>query len=139
MISEMNKQILIDFNAPRKYFPSFSSMQIENNILILQFSFDYIYGNFDFYTYKFRYQKNQFVLIGADSENRIRENMDYKKASYNFLTRKWSWTTGVHLKYLDPASVKETTEWFDLELELLRTFSSMGQPGSWEITKDKWL
>ena len=139
MISEMNKQILIDYNSPRTYYPPFNSMQIENNVLILHFTFDYMNGNFYFYTYKFRSQKNQFVLIGADSEYMTRSDMDYQKASYNFLTRKWSWTTGIHSKYLDPTSVKETTEWFDLELKQLRTFSSMGLPGSWEITKDKWL
>lgn len=139
ILTEINNQILIDDNFPPTYDPSFNSMEIENNVLILKFTFDYITSNFYFYTYKFRFQKNHFVLIGAESEYVTRRNMNYEKASYNFLTRNCSWTTGIHLTDGDSSEVKESIEWFKLDLKQLRTLKSMGQPGSWEVSKDKRL
>jgi hypothetical protein len=138
LLSEINKKLLIDYNFPPTYSPPFSSMTIKNNILTLNFSFDYINGNFYFYPYKFRFQKNQFRLIGAEQEYVTRRTMDFHKASYNFLTKKWSWTIGTHSND-DPPKLIKTTEWFKLTTDKLMTLKTIGRPGTWQVTKDKWL
>lgn len=130
VLAETNTQILIDDVFRPTYDPSFNLMETKNNVFILSFNFDYLNGNFHFYTYKFRFQKNQFVLIGAEAEYVTRRNMDYEKTSYNFLTHKWSSTTGIHSPNQDTLNINENVEWFRLDLKQLRTLKSMGRPGS---------
>jgi len=128
---DVNSEILIDYNFPETYGPPFSSMDIKNNVLILVFSFDYINGNFYFYTYKFRFQKSQFFLIGADTQYVTRRTMDFEKKSYNFLTKKWSLTTGIYSED-DPPKLTEKTEWFNLKALPLRSFKKFNGSESWE-------
>lgn len=139
VLIETNNQVLIDNNFPPTYDPSFNAIKIESNVLSLKFAFDYVNGNFYFYTYKFHFQKNQFLLIGAETEYVTRRNMNYEKATYNFLTNKWSWTTGVHSTDQDSSKGSESVEWFTLDLKQMRTLKSMRPPGSWEVTKNKHL
>jgi hypothetical protein len=138
LLTETNKKILIDNNYPPTSVPSFSSMRIANGVFNIEFSFDYINGNFYFYTYKFRFQRGQFQLIGAESTYTTRRNMNFKKASYNFSTKRWSLTIGTYSNQ-DPPKLSEKTEWFDFKFEKLKTLKTMGRPGTWEITKDMWL
>jgi len=137
-LSDFNKKILVDYNFPPKYGQPFNSMLIDNSILIIDFSFDYINGNFYFYTYKFRFQNNEFKLIGGEAKYVNRRTMDFENASYNFLTKKWSWTTGIYSSE-DPSKLTEKTEWFDIKIDNIKTFKTIGQPGTWEITQGKRL
>ena len=137
-IAETNSKLLLDDNGPPTHSNPFGSMAIENNILTLSFSFDYIGGNFTFYKYKFRFQKSRFQLIGAEGEYTTRNTMNFEKASYNFLTKKWSLTIGTYSKG-EPPTLNEKTEWFKLNIDKLKTFKTMDTPGTWKITTDRWL
>jgi hypothetical protein len=135
-LAETNGKIVMDYNFPATYSFPFNSLKIQNNVLEIAYSFDYVNGNFQFYTYKFRFQKGQFVLIGSESEEIVRRNFHFEKVSYNFLTMKWSLTVGDHA---DPPQLETKTEWFKLNLPELKTFKSMRWPGSWELVKGRFL
>ena len=72
----------------------YSSISISNKgVLKVEFSFwnpSESSGN----SYKFRYQNNEFVLIGADDTYIQRILGDFEETSYNFLTKKAKITTG---------------------------------------------
>jgi hypothetical protein len=130
VLIETNQRLLTDFNFPPTYE--------DKGVLTIQFSFDYINGNFNFYTYKFRFEKNHFSLIGAEVEYVTRRTMDFKRSSYNFLTKKWSLTIGTHTNQ-DPPKLTEETKWFDLNFTKVRNFKAMDRPGTWQISKESWL
>ncbi|MBX2897952.1 MAG: hypothetical protein KF763_21090 [Cyclobacteriaceae bacterium] len=135
---ETNKRLLTDYNFPPTYDDPFNLMTIEKGVLTIEFSFDYINGNFYFYTYKFRFQKGQFSLIGADAQYVTRRTMDFEKSSYNFLTKKWSLTIGTHTNQ-DPPKLTEETKWFDLNVDKAKTFKTMDRPGTWPVSKESRL
>jgi hypothetical protein len=135
---ETNEKLLIDYNFPKTYDDPFTLMNIENGLLIIKFSFDYIYGNFYFYTYKFRFEKGQFLLIGADAQYVTRRTMDFETSSYNFLTKKWSLTIGTNTNQ-EPPNLTEKKETFDLEIDKLKTLKTMDRPGTWQVLNEKWL
>ncbi|MFZ6010550.1 MAG: hypothetical protein ACOYXT_09395 [Bacteroidota bacterium] len=137
-LSESNTRLLIDYNFPPTHGDPFNLMTIENGVLTVQFSFDYINGNFYFYTYKFRFQENQFLLIGADAEYVTRRTMDFEKSSYNFLTKKWSLTIGTHTTD-DPSKLTKKTTWFEIDVDKLKTFRTMDQPGTWQVSQESRL
>ena len=138
VLSETNQKLLMDYNIPPAYDDPFNLMTIESGILTVQFSFDYINGNFYFYAYKFRLQKGQFLLIVADAHYVTRRTMDFEKSSYNFLKKKWSLTIGTHT-IQDPPKLTEETKWFDLNVDKSKTFKTMGRPGTWQVSKESRL
>ena len=138
VLTETNQRLLTNFNFPPTYNDPFNLMTIEKGVLTIQFSFDYTNGNFIFYNYKFRFQKNEFSLIGAEVEYVTRRTMDFKKSSYNFLTRKWSLTIGTHTNQ-DPPKLTEETKWFPLNIKEVRNFKTIDRPGTWLILKESWL
>lgn len=137
-LAETNPRLLTLCNFPPTYGDPFNLMTIENGVLTIQFSFDYINANFRFYTYTFRFQKNMFLLIGAETEYVKRRTMDFEKSSYNFVIKKGSLTIGTHATP-KPADITQKTTWFDLTLVKPKTLGAMGPPGTWLILEDKRL
>jgi hypothetical protein len=84
------------------------------------------------YDYKFRYQNNGFYLIGADKK--YARPSDYENYSFNFLSKKWSLTTGN-----DNSDEKPITVLKKLELKELKTLKSFEGPDSWEVVKGVYL
>jgi hypothetical protein len=116
----------------------FQSMEVEKGIL--QFSFQY-FANIGSYQvsnllYKFRCDNGEFVLIGGEYSDFMRNMGNEEKCSYNFLTQKMKITTGGNV--FDP-SQKEKVTWETFDLEKMRTLDQMQPPGTWEVKKGHYL
>lgn len=85
-------------------------------------------------TYKFRYQKNDFALIGAEYKSYHPRSLYYTKRSFNFLTKKWLETTGYEEHGDTP-----TETWHTLDMPQLKTLKTFTKPYSWEVSKDVYL
>lgn len=107
----------------------FRSISIEKGNLLITCGYWASAGSWysDVITYKFRYQENDFALIGAEEETYHRASGESFKRSINFLTKKLSET-----KYEDSDDVKPKIVWkkFKLkELHTLTTFKAFGDMG----------
>jgi hypothetical protein len=134
---EQNGSCLIDNNIPATNLNPYCSMKIENGILEIDFSYDYINADFYFYTYKFRYQNATFELIGAEIIYTRRVTFDYKNYSFNFMTAKGYVKTG---NGIDTIGIKETVTWFKIKSSNPKLLKSFVQPGSnFEVVKGVFL
>jgi hypothetical protein len=101
---------------------------------ILEINFHLFYNTGSWYstssTYKFRFDRTTFVLIGTDLSKVHRATLDYEYYSYNFLTKKRSYTKGN-----DQSGKKKATQKI-FSLTSLKTFKTFKEPYSWEIEAD---
>lgn len=110
----------------------YQGITIDKGILKLDFHLFYNMGSWysTSSTYKFRFDKKAFVLIGADLSTIHRATLDYEDYSYNFLTKKRSYTKGN-----DQSGTKKTTQKI-FSLTSFKTFKTFKEPYSWEIETD---
>src|SRR4030095_1186015 len=94
LVQQSNSFILMH-DSPTMDDP-FHELNIYAGILEIKFRLFYNIGGWYASTasYKFRYQKQEFILIGADYFSIHRATMDFEEYSYNFLTKKRSLTKG---------------------------------------------
>jgi hypothetical protein len=113
----------------------YQGMKIENGILQISFGLSYSMGNWDTTnaSYKFRYQQNQFALIGADYYSMHRATQDYSNYSFNFLSGKRLLEKG------NEAKGTKKTYWKSLNIKLLKTLQSFTAPFTWEVESDLYL
>lgn len=92
---EQSNSFILNHENPTMDDP-FHELNIYAGILEIKFRLFYNLGSWyiDIASYKFRHQKQEFVLIGADYFSFHRATMDFEEYSYNFLTKKRSLTTG---------------------------------------------
>ena len=97
----------------------------EEGVLDINFRFWFSAGSWSMsnHTYRFRYQNNEFALIGYDSAEAHRASGETTDYSINFLTQKMKITKGSFSKD-DP----ETVEWKEFDLEKLLTIKSLKKP-----------
>lgn len=119
-LMEQNHSIILNHDNANMDDP-FEEMSITKGILNLKFRFFMYAGSWSAGTtaYKFRYQNGEFVLVGADHYSFHRATQDYEKYSYNFLTKKRSYTKG------NDGDSTEKTTWKKIKVdkpETLRTF-----------------
>ena len=81
-------------------------------------------------SYVFRYQENEFKLIGADYNYTNRGSGKTENRSYNFLTKK------VKISIGNISSDKEKTILRPFKYNKLKTFKTFNRPFTWEIEKD---
>lgn len=105
-------------------------MEVNKGVLAITFMHAGTYPTI--YDYKFRYQNNGFYLIGADKQ--YAKPSAYENYSFNFLSKKWSLTTGN-----DNSDEKHVTVWEKLELDELKTLKNFGGPSSWKIAQGVYL
>lgn len=100
----------------------FESMSIKKNVLQFDFQYFYTMGSWsiDSYSYKFREQNGQFILIGSDVSSFMRNSHDYDKYSYNFLTKKINSKTGN-----DNEPENNTSEWKSMMNQSVITLDSI--------------
>jgi hypothetical protein len=79
--------------------------------------------------YKFRLQKNEFTLIGAEFDQTDRGTMERTQRSFNFLTKKMSETTSNEAV----ENQKALTEWKNLDFKELKTLRTLTAPLQWTI------
>jgi len=107
----------------------YQGITIDKGVLKLDFHLFYNAGSW--YStnsaYKFRYDGSRFILIGADLLNIHRATLEYQEYSYNFLTKKRSYTKGN-----EQTGTKKTSVSI-LDLSSFKTFKTFKEPYSWEI------
>ncbi|MBS1670034.1 MAG: hypothetical protein JST94_01015 [Bacteroidetes bacterium] len=110
----------------------YQGITIDKGILKIDFHLFYNMGSWysTSSTYKFRFDRKTFVLIGADLSTIHRATLDYEDYSYNFLSKKRSYTKGN-----DQSGTKKTTL-KTVALTSLKTFKTFKEPYSWEIETD---
>ena len=114
----------------------FESVRIRNGVLILKFEEWYSAGTW--YTakrtYKFKYLRDQFRLIGADMTSAMRNSGEEETRSYNFLTKRIRTTIGDYNEKVKPKS-----SWRNFGVDALRTFRTFPKAVEWEIEPDYFL
>ena len=130
LIEQSNSFILMHDN-PIMDDP-YQGITIDKGILKIDFHLFYNMGSWysTSSTYKFRFDRKTFVLIGADLSTIHRATLDYEDYSYNFLTKKRSYTKGN-----DQSGSKKTNQKI-FPLTALKTFKTFKEPYSWEIEAD---
>jgi hypothetical protein len=111
-------------------------MSISNKgVLTIEFEFFATMGSYGSSTssYKFRYQNNEFALIGADDYYVHRATGEFGERSFNFLTKKLKVTEG----HID--SDKKKVVWRDLDIKELKTLKTFKRPFTWEIEKNSYI
>ena len=102
----------------------------DKGILSINFHFWFSAGSWTMsnHNYKFRFQNNEFTLIGYESEEVHRASGDTKDYSINFLSKKMKINTG-NISNEEPSFV----EWKSFQLNKLKTIQSIGIPFNWEL------
>ena len=101
---------------PEPYY----KIDISNKVLTIYYTF--IRGHAD---YKFRYQNNDFFLIGAESGGADRDQLDFW--DFNFMTKK------AKHKWGGMSDEKLNTKWIILPIKNLKRLREMLIPFYWEI------
>lgn len=105
---------------------------LENGELKVDFHFWYSAGSWStsWHTYHFKYQNDQFDLIGYHSEERHRGSGEATSCKINFLTRAMTiWRTTIDEN--DKETTEETLKYF--KLEVLKSIQTLGTPFQWEL------
>lgn len=133
-LTEQCNRFILNHDNPNMDDP-YLDISIANNILTISFHIFMNMGGWGMSTntYKFRYQNNEFNLIGADNIYVHRATGETEDRSYNFLTKKVKIATG------NISSEKEKISWKSIKLSKLKTFKSFQQPFTWEVEKDQYL
>jgi len=133
LIEQSNSFILKHDNSAMD--DPYQELAINNGVLQVKFHLFYNMGSW-YVTdavYKFSYQQEQFVLIGADHFSFHRATHDFDDYSYNFLTKKRIWTFGN-----DNKGTKKMTR-KSLNISSLKTLKTFNEPFTWEVEKDIFL
>ena len=121
----VSKEFIILRDSPTMDEP-FDGMYIsKKGVLNIQFRFWYSAGSWYMsnHTYRFRFQNEEFALIGYDSMEAHRASGETTDYSINFLTKKLKISKG-NFSNDEPSSV----EWKSFKLEKLFTMKSLGMP-----------
>jgi len=133
---EQNNTFIIPPDSPTMSEP-FQSVKIKNGVLQLDFEIFYSAGSWGTSnaSYKFKYKGEEFVLIGVDKKEFMRNSGKMETRSYNFLTNKMSVTTGDEFDEKEKKKVK----WKTYRIGKLKTFRTFVKPFDWEIEPDYFI
>jgi hypothetical protein len=129
-LKERTNSFILSHDHPNMDDP-YQDIQIEKGVIKIQFKLFYSAGGWKSTSglYKFRWNSNDFSLIGAELKTVNRNNLDYTYRSYNFLTRKGVFTSGNE----DQGTKKTLVT--PLEVTSLQTLKTFQKPFSWELNK----
>lgn len=140
---EINKTFLPSENdqeSPCLFDPlSDGGIDIKNGVFTLSLNYWMSCGSWYTSTnhYKFRYQKNNFELIGFDAQEFHRASGEMSSVSINFSTKKMSITTGGNMFGEDAdgneIETEEKTEWKTFKIDTLQNLNSLKTPMEWEF------
>jgi len=113
----------------------FQEISISNQVLQINFAIWYSMGSWMMSnnSYKFRYQNNDFKLIGADYNSTHRASGETEDRSYNFLTKKVRIGKGTISN--DKQKVTSRT----VQLKELKTFKTFSRPFTWQVENDFYI
>ncbi len=132
-VIEQSNTFILNHDNPNMEEP-FQDISISDRVLKIDFEMFMNAGGWGMSnnSYKFRYQDNQFYLIGADHNSANRGSGDTEERSYNFLTKKVKIVTGNF-----PGKQKSKLSSFTLQK--MKTLKTFAQPFTWEIEKGFYL
>lgn len=112
----------------------FEYIAISNGTLRIGFRIFYTIGSWTMgnYDYIWRFQDDEFKLIGANSSLHSREDGEGTSISANFSTNKYSLTS---FNLFDEED-KEVVVWKKFDLKELKTFETFKVPWAWIINED---
>lgn len=130
-VIEQSNSFILNHDNPNMDEP-FQSISISSGVLKIDFTIFMNMGGWGMSnnTYKFRYQNNQFQLIGADYNSTNRGSGDIENRSYNFSTKKVKISTG------NISIDKQKITWRTINLQEVKTLKTFKQPFTWEVEKD---
>ncbi len=113
----------------------FQDVTIKNGVLEMSFELFSSAGSWSMTTssYKFKFLSGEFVLIGADKNDVMRNSGEMESRSYNFLTSKLKLSSGTI------SSDRQRVRWRTYKLKKLKTLDTFKAPFSWEIESDYYL
>lgn len=131
---EQNNQFILNHDNENMEDP-YLDMSIHKGVLNIGI---YIFMNMGGWevsnnTYQFRYQHNEFALIGADCRSTNRASGATEDRSYNFLTKKVKISTG------NISSDRQRVVWRKLMIKELKTIKNFKSPFSWQVEEDFYL
>jgi hypothetical protein len=133
LLKEQNNKFILNHDNPNMDDP-FEGIEIEKGILIINFRIWYSWGSWwtSNDSYKFRFQNSDFALIGFESNSFHRASGDSKSYSINFLTKKYSITSGENTD----DNYKSKTEWKTFKLPVLKTIRTLSKPYFWAFNNE---
>jgi hypothetical protein len=131
---EQNNSFILNHESSAMDDP-FQGIKINKGILQIDFQLFYNMGSWSITTasYKFRFNNNEFFLIGADYSSIHRASLDFEDYNYNFLTKKRSVTKG------NESNGSKKTTWKTLDINALKSFKTFKTPFTWEVEQDVYL
>ena len=131
---EQSKSFILNHDNANMDDP-YQDISIEKGILKIEFHIFMNMGGWGMSNnfYKFRYQNNDFVLIGADYNYINRGSGETEDRSYNFLNKKIKVTIGTI------ESEKQQISWRTINLKKFKTIKTFKQPFTWQVEKDYYL
>ncbi|MBC7829669.1 MAG: hypothetical protein H7122_18140 [Chitinophagaceae bacterium] len=133
-VAAQSNSFILNHDSPAMDDP-YQELKIDKGVLRIRFHMFYNIGSWYVTntSYKFRYQQGEFILIGADYYSFHRASLDFEEYSYNFLTKKRSFTKGN-----DNKGTKKTT-WKSVKISMPKTLKTFKEPFTWEVEKDLYL
>jgi hypothetical protein len=133
-LAKQSNTFVLNHDNPNMEDP-YQDISINNGVLKIGFRiFMNVVGWYmSNYTYKFRFQDNDFVLVGADDNSVNRGSGETEDRSYNFLMKKIKVATGTI------ESDEQKIIWRAVDLSELKTLKTFTQPFTWEVEKDYYL
>ncbi len=134
-LAEQNNNLIVVPDTPTMLEP-FDFLSIKNGALEVNFMLLYSAGTWSASKtcYKFRYQGNQFVLIGADKHELQRNSGDKTDFSINFLTGRMKVSTSIPREEFTSQTI-----WSKFRSRQLRTMSSFKSLYEWQARPGLYL
>lgn len=120
----------------------FQGMSIRRGVLRLDFELWQSMGSWAATnaSYKFQYRNEEFVLIGADREDYMRNSYDSTALSYNFLTGRVKTVDGPRRDLeSNPEPIRKKITWSKLRNIKPRALKDLRAAFSWEIEPDIFI
>ena len=124
---DQNNKFIMPWSPDNGSSP-FSYLKFENENLLIGFSFSFGPGAHEESEYKFRYDRDRFVLIGFSSSYFNSATREFRESSYNFLSGKYWISKG-------PESAQETSKevWYKIKYKRLKPLSGLQEPFAWKF------
>jgi len=133
-IAKQSNTFIVAPDSPTQEEP-FQEVSIKKGVLELSFQLFSSAGSWSTTSssYRFKFLNGEFVLIGADKTDSMRNSGEMKSRSYNFLTSRLKVSTG------NFSSDREKVRWRTYRLKKLKTLDTFKAPFSWKIESDYYL
>jgi len=133
-IAKQSNTFIVAPDSPTMSEP-FQEVKIKNGVLELSFELFSSAGSWSttLSSYRFKFLNGEFVLIGADKTDSMRNSGEMESRSYNFLTSKLKVSTG------KLSSDRKKVRWRTYRPKKLKTLDTFKAPFSWKIESDYYL